>query len=699
MNFFNPLALIGLVAATIPIVLHLLNLRKLKTVEFSTLRFLKELQKTKIRRLKIKRIILLILRTLIIIFTVFAFSRPTIESNLPYFSQTAKTSAVILLDNSFSLDLSDEFGNRFNQSKNTVLSIMNNLSDGDEIVVIPLADRINNNSYYFSKNFNYIKEELAKIKISNSKADLNNAMEIAADILSEANNINKEVYIISDCQSNIINNENYDTLNKIKDKISVYTVPIGSNSKSAIENLSIDSINLLTKIFHKDKIIEAEAVVKNYTDKDIKSALISMIFNNERVSQRAFDLAPNEVKSISISAPAQNEGINNAFLEIENDALLQDNKRYFSFIIPEKPKTLVIGSEKTSKYIALILGKNSKIESPADAEFISANEISNRDLNNYDVIYVTDAINRDNDLQKIEQYLKNGGGALFFAPQSTENQNYTTFLNKIGFGIISYREYGETQPISFSLVDKQHPLFEGVFKGTTESRQIVESPKIFKTMNNLAGQMIIQIPSGAFLTESIYENGKALYCAVSPDLEWSTLPVTGIFPTIIFRNLFYLSSKQNEGMNFIAGEPLHIKIPSKSSYMGNFKIIEPNNNEFFQQSVKLPSGTYLELENTNLFGNFGVFSQDNKPVTSFSVNPDASESNLNHLDKIGVNTYLNLKINPESNFEFIDNYFEISQYINRTRTGSELWQIFIFLAILCAIAEMLVARNSKVESE
>jgi hypothetical protein len=43
MTFLNPLALIGLVAAGIPVLLHLLNLRKVRVIEFSTLSFLKEL--------------------------------------------------------------------------------------------------------------------------------------------------------------------------------------------------------------------------------------------------------------------------------------------------------------------------------------------------------------------------------------------------------------------------------------------------------------------------------------------------------------------------------------------------------------------------------------------------------------------------------------------------------------------------------
>lgn len=68
MIFLNPSILFGLLAATIPILIHILNLRKLQKVEFSTLSFLKELQKSKIRKIKIKQWLLLLLRTLIIIF-------------------------------------------------------------------------------------------------------------------------------------------------------------------------------------------------------------------------------------------------------------------------------------------------------------------------------------------------------------------------------------------------------------------------------------------------------------------------------------------------------------------------------------------------------------------------------------------------------------------------------------------------------
>ncbi len=140
MQFLNPFVLLGLAAAAIPLLLHLLNLRKLKTIDFSTLRFIKELQKTQIRKLKLQQILLLILRTLIIVFAVLAFSRPVIKSTLPVFGGHVKTSAVIILDNSFSMDVSDESGNRLAQSKNVAAQIIRALKDGDEAAILTSAD-------------------------------------------------------------------------------------------------------------------------------------------------------------------------------------------------------------------------------------------------------------------------------------------------------------------------------------------------------------------------------------------------------------------------------------------------------------------------------------------------------------------------------------------------------------------------------
>jgi uncharacterized membrane protein len=108
MTFLNPAILIGLTAASIPVIIHLLNLRKLKKIEFSSLSFLKELQKNKIRRVKLKQLLLLALRVLIILLIVTAFARPTLEGvNIGGTTSAAKTTALFILDDSFSMSVVD----------------------------------------------------------------------------------------------------------------------------------------------------------------------------------------------------------------------------------------------------------------------------------------------------------------------------------------------------------------------------------------------------------------------------------------------------------------------------------------------------------------------------------------------------------------------------------------------------------------
>ena len=124
MTFLNPAVLFGLLAASIPVLIHLFNLRKLKKIEFSTLAFLKELQKNRIRKIKLKQWLLLALRVLIILLLVLAFARPTLEGvAIGGTTSAAKTTAVFILDDTFSMSVVDAKGSYLNQAKESVKEI------------------------------------------------------------------------------------------------------------------------------------------------------------------------------------------------------------------------------------------------------------------------------------------------------------------------------------------------------------------------------------------------------------------------------------------------------------------------------------------------------------------------------------------------------------------------------------------------
>jgi hypothetical protein len=139
MIFLNPAILMGLLAASIPILLHLLNLRQRRRMEFSSLMLLKQIQTSALKRFKIREWVLLAIRSLIIFFLVAAFSKPVFPSLQAGsgFSTQTKTSAMILLDVSPSMSYRDAFGNDvFRQAKSAALRVLDYFSESDEIFIL-----------------------------------------------------------------------------------------------------------------------------------------------------------------------------------------------------------------------------------------------------------------------------------------------------------------------------------------------------------------------------------------------------------------------------------------------------------------------------------------------------------------------------------------------------------------------------------
>ena len=75
MTFLHPVVLVGLVAAAIPALLHLLERRVPPEAEFPPLRYLTEAERQSARRLKLRHLLLLLLRTALIAFVVVSYGQ------------------------------------------------------------------------------------------------------------------------------------------------------------------------------------------------------------------------------------------------------------------------------------------------------------------------------------------------------------------------------------------------------------------------------------------------------------------------------------------------------------------------------------------------------------------------------------------------------------------------------------------------
>ena len=101
MSFLHPLALLGLAAAAIPALLHLLERRVPPEAEFPPIRYLSEAERQSARRLKLRHLLLLVLRTALIALIVMAAARPLVRSRGPVGGEAHEPTALaLILDNS-----------------------------------------------------------------------------------------------------------------------------------------------------------------------------------------------------------------------------------------------------------------------------------------------------------------------------------------------------------------------------------------------------------------------------------------------------------------------------------------------------------------------------------------------------------------------------------------------------------------------
>ncbi|WP_243663466.1 BatA domain-containing protein, partial [Rhodothermus marinus] len=118
MTFLNPLALLALAAAAIPVLIHLFHFRRPQRVAFSSLAFLKELQQTALQRLRIRQWLLLLLRTLALVCLVLAFARPVLRGPLASWAGGGTATVVgLVVDNSPSMAVRDAGGAYFAQAR------------------------------------------------------------------------------------------------------------------------------------------------------------------------------------------------------------------------------------------------------------------------------------------------------------------------------------------------------------------------------------------------------------------------------------------------------------------------------------------------------------------------------------------------------------------------------------------------------
>jgi hypothetical protein len=699
MTFLNPAILFGLFAASIPILIHLLNLRKLKKIDFSTLNFLKELQKNRIRKIKLKQWLLLALRVLTILLLVFAFARPTLEGTaIGGTTSAAKTTAVFILDDTFSMSVIDGEGSYLNQAKQDLQALLRNLQEGDDAALILVSEKMGT-EIKPTQNISELSAKVDDVEASYSSGILHNAVTRAAQILSESKNFNKEIYLFSDFQKGRMfeTGSLSDLSQLLDDRVKIYSF---NYSGKDVYNIGIEEIKSETQIFEKDKPVSFRVTITNYSSSPVNNLVVSLFINNERTAQQSISLEAGGSVVISMESLIKQTGFVEVFAEIEDDEINFDNRRYTTIFIPDKIPVIIFYDEETdTRFVGLAL-----LSSGSEATFVitkrNLNQFASINLNQYEAVVVIGS-ERIASSERLLRYVENGGGLLLMPGSKSSTDNFQNVLNTLKLPAVkgAFGSVNQTaNVVNFDKVDFNHPIFKDIF--TKDAKRNVESPDIYHHYNLTTegrGTNIISLMNGSsFLSEFKIGNGKVFLLGISPVLSWSNLPIKGIFPPLMNKSIFYLASRNQSDEEHFAGDAvdLNVAVSVRHSGLPQLTIERPDGTEEFINLEERNFANYIVYSETDLTGVYKVISGTNQ-IDNFSVNH-------NPLESVAQYEYDKFK-NYLEEINFKGSYFSISkdadpiQIVLQTRFGSELWKLFLLAALVTALIEMMVARNVKKE--
>ncbi|MBU3740850.1 MAG: VWA domain-containing protein [Candidatus Kapabacteria bacterium] len=695
MNFLNPLVLLGMAAAGIPILLHLLNLRRLKTIDFSTVRFLQELQQTRVRRLRVQQILLLILRTLVILFAVLAFARPTIPGSLPLLSVEARSSVVILVDNSASMEAADQRGERFRQARRAAQSIISLLKDGDEVAVLPLADRDAGRAVEFTRSFTVATEALERLALADGRADVAGGLQAANMLFTDAAHAHHEVYIVSDAQRDVIVRNPDDTSRQLTTDANVMLVRIGSGDKGLEQNLSVDSVAVLTRLVQPDKPVEVEAFIRNGSTRDASNVMVTLAFDGTRVAQQALDIPAGALRSIVVAAPPQRRGVIAAGVELENDAIDRDNIRYAGITILQRARVAIIGSGAAARLAQVALSVPGLEGSLPVATMVDGVRALGANMRAYDVVVLADATLGGGDAALLQQFVQQGGGLVVFAGDDASTADA---VRPFGLTVESVRTASAQQPWMITGVVRTHPLFAGVFKGSTDAGGIAESPRLTMQRPAAGGATLMKTPAGPFVSEGTSPGGRVIYVAASPRSDWGGLGATGIFPMLLVRSVLYASMPRDAGIEASIGERVQAPIPPRMAGTSAFSLIDVNGIRSAVAAMSQTTGDVVMVPAQYRAGVVKVLTEDSAAVLGVTIHRPVQESALTFLDDAAWKRGVADMVRATDRVVVVDAANGMERAVQHARIGSELWPLFIVLALLCAVAEMAVARFWATES-
>jgi hypothetical protein len=431
--FLSPLFLIGgLVAATLPVLLHLLQKRRSVTIPFPTLRFLKLAEQKSSRRMHFENLLLWLLRTLIMLLLGAAFAMPVLRSQGLAWLGRAPRDVAIVVDASYSMGYQAGRETVWDKALETATTIINGLDEKDRyclylageqpeaLIAEPVGDR--------EQGLQFLKA--ATLKRSTSR--LAPAIKAATSALErEQKGREREVYVLTDGQAapwryTAGNQESEpapaeEEAPKAGKKTSQFVALLGP---PAPVNLSPISLEMKPPLVLRDA--PARIKVSALHNGPERESIVRLFIGEEEIGRRTLRLTGEGSAEVEFTMPPRAPGTYPARVETPEDGLEFDNAFHFLVRVRDSLPVLCVGTEEDTLYLRTAL--RTSMYGGLEPERVEGDALAERPLHDIAVIFLCNALPLSGQaLAPLEEYVRAGGLLVLFPGERAAQGDYLSW--------------------------------------------------------------------------------------------------------------------------------------------------------------------------------------------------------------------------------------------------------------------------------
>jgi len=680
MQFLYPNFLWALLTLSIPIIIHLFNFRRYKTVYFSNVAFLQNIRKETRSRSTLKNLLLLLIRMLAIAFLVLVFARPYIPVSHGV-KDTGNPRVVIYVDNSFSMEAEGKNGILLEAAKMKSRQITEAFPYNTQYLLVT-------NNFELKHQQWIAKEQLldwvSQVQATHIFRTLNQVLE-RIQMLLPANDslLGIQTFLLSDFQKNAV-----DKIGNLPLKNSLFYLIAFSNNQTG--NLLIDSVWFESPGHYIGKQELLNVRVTSLSDEKYSDIPIQLFINDTLKTSVVFSVDKNANKTVSIPFTQWNSGLNRVKVEISDYPITFDNSFYINYTVRQKNKVLIISESQGIDYFKTLFQGDENFETvTASSQNIPFNTFSE-----YELVILNEPSELSSGFNTaLVSYLKSGGHAVFIPNLEGSLNDYNQMLKPL---VPIQFEPWLIQKGSVSEPDLTNDLWNSAFKTNITETRLPEYQGFFPFQYpSLSGFSVLyksESGNNLFIKATI-EQGN-FYISALPFTKQNTDFATHPLFVPLFYNIALQSTSQTNPFYWLQPNTM-AKIGLKDFTGEAVQITKGEANQELMPRTHYQNGKLLIYSPTDQMeaGTYSV-KIDNSVVDNISFNYDRRESEISCYTEGELKELFKQLGLKQMTFISPENTVMVQDVKNATQ-GNDLTQLFLWLVLAMFLLEILIIKLSK----